>query len=79
MNRAENGDVKRTIDVYGDFDGVQCGRGTQFMSMSLCRWQHRGEDSAAITAVDGWKLSLGETNASFAFACTARTEIHSNI
>ena len=36
-NRAENGDVKRTFDVYGDFDGVQCGRGTLFMSMSLCR------------------------------------------
>ena len=43
MIRAENGDVKRTFDVYGDFDGVQCGRRTQFMSRSLCREQHRGE------------------------------------
>ena len=53
MNRAENGDVKRTFDVYGDFDGVQCGRGTQFMSRSLSiatPWR----DSAAIRAVTQW-------------------------
>ena len=52
-NRAENGDVKRTFGVYGDFDGVQCGRGTQFMSRSLSiatPWR----DSAAIRAVTQW-------------------------
>ena len=36
-NIAENGDVKRTFAGYGDLDGVQCGRGTQCMSGSLCR------------------------------------------
>ena len=74
MNRAENGSVKRKFDGYRDFDGAQWGRGTQCMSSSLCRYQQRGEDSEAIIAVARWKLSLGETNASFARTCTARTQ-----